>query len=463
LTDHHEQGSNASYFFQPGVPSRVNPLTPQKNKELTAKLATFHAHNLDSIGSMYFTRENYDDFYYGKGSTFPDINGAVGILFEQASSRGHAQETTNGLLSFPFTIRNQFATAISTLQGASALKNEFLDFQRSFYRASANGSNKGYVFGDKYDQAKTNLFIELLLRHQIVVNEYAGPYDARFEKGKSFNVSLNQPQQVLIRSIFDRQLNFEDSLFYDISSWTMPLAFGIPYKEVIAVAGGKRVSEAPMPTGTVVGGKSNYAYLFSWDEYYAPRALYQLQNAGLITKLATNRFEINITGGSKKFDYGTILIPVAMQSMSSEKVFDLMKEVSIKNGIQIYGVQSGGSMSGSDLGSNKFITLSKPQIAMFAGDGVNPLDAGEVWHLLDQRMNIPSTHLEISIFNRVDLSKYNCIIMPSGNYSELNKEKLKTWVQNGGELILLEDAIGWGIENGLSTVKLKKNKIADRQ
>ncbi|MCY7309493.1 MAG: zinc carboxypeptidase, partial [Chitinophagaceae bacterium] len=41
LTDHHEQGSNATFFFQPGVPSRVNPLTPEKNQELTGKLAKF--------------------------------------------------------------------------------------------------------------------------------------------------------------------------------------------------------------------------------------------------------------------------------------------------------------------------------------------------------------------------------------------------------------------------------------
>ncbi len=28
LTDHHEMGSNASFFFQPGIPSRTHPLTP---------------------------------------------------------------------------------------------------------------------------------------------------------------------------------------------------------------------------------------------------------------------------------------------------------------------------------------------------------------------------------------------------------------------------------------------------
>ena len=32
LTDHHEMGTNATFFFQPGIPSRTHPLTPKKNK-----------------------------------------------------------------------------------------------------------------------------------------------------------------------------------------------------------------------------------------------------------------------------------------------------------------------------------------------------------------------------------------------------------------------------------------------
>jgi hypothetical protein len=166
LTDHHEQGSNATFFFQPGVASRVNPLTPEKNQELTAKLAKFHAAFLDRIGSLYFTKENYDDFYYGKGSTYPDVQGCIGILFEQASSRGHLQQTSNGLLSFPFTIRNQFVTALSTLEGAKVLRKDFLEYQRDFFkhasdRAAAFGT-KAYVFGDKNDKAKTFEFATML-------------------------------------------------------------------------------------------------------------------------------------------------------------------------------------------------------------------------------------------------------------------------------------------------------------
>ncbi|MEZ4857175.1 MAG: M14 family metallopeptidase, partial [Flavobacteriaceae bacterium] len=100
VTDHHEMGTHSTFFFQPGIPSRTHPLTPKKNQELTAAIGKFHAKAFDKLGSFYYTEEDYDDFYYGKGSTFPDINGAVGILFEQASSRGHAQESDNGILTF---------------------------------------------------------------------------------------------------------------------------------------------------------------------------------------------------------------------------------------------------------------------------------------------------------------------------------------------------------------------------
>lgn len=457
LTDHHEQGSNATYFFQPGVPSRVNPLTPQKNKELTAKLGQYHAHVLDSIGSLYFTKESYDDFYYGKGSTFPDINGAVGILFEQASSRGHAQETVNGVLRFPFTIKNQFNTALSTLQGAVALKNEFLEFQQSFYQSAQAPNSLSYVFGDGYDEGKTQLFIEMLLRQQIEVKAFTGPYDEQFQKGKSYTVSLQQPRQGLVKAIFNKQLTFEDSLFYDISSWTMPLAFGIPYKETHAATNGPLIKQVDWPAGQIIGGSSTYAYLLPWDEFYAPKALYQLQQAGLITKVASNRFELTADNQKKKWDYGTVLIPVAIQTQNAEKVFEIIRGIAQKTGVNMYAVKTGSAITGSDLGSNKFLALSKPSIALLTGEGVNPLDAGEVWHLLDQRMEMPATLLEIATFNLADISKYNCILMSSGNYGQLNKEKMKAWVQSGAVLIVMEEAVNWAIENGLSNVKLKRS------
>jgi hypothetical protein len=470
LTDHHEQGSNATFFFQPGVPSRVNPLTPERNQELTAALGKYHAIFLDRIGSLYFTKENYDDFYYGKGSTYPDINGAIGILFEQASSRGHAQQTSNGVLRFSFTIRNQFVTALSTLEGAKALRKEFLNWQRDFYKnalAEANAAAvKGYVFGDAFDKTKTAIFVEMLRRQQIEVyalNNNLSADGYNFEKGNAFVVPAAQTQYKVIRAIFDKTLTYKDSLFYDITAWTMPLAFGLPYAELpagkyAASLLGAKVDNAEYPKGEVAGGQSAYAYLFEWDEFYAPRALYELQQEGVLAKVATNTFEINVGNGSRKFDYGTISIPVKLQSQNPQALYNLVKTVAERNGITIYAVATGNVSSGSDLGSSRMENVVKPNVAMLVGTGVNATDAGEIWYLLDQRFNIPSTHLEAGSFNRSNIEKYNTIIMVGGNYGELNKDKLKSWVQGGGTLIVTEEAVQWASQNGLTTVGFKKGK-----
>ena len=470
LTDHHEQGSNATFFFQPGVPSRVNPLTPAGNQELTGKLGAFHAAFLDRIGSMYFTRENYDDFYYGKGSTYPDINGAIGILFEQASSRGHAQLTENGILRFPFTIKNQFTTTLSTLEGARVLRKEILTYQRDFYKnalAEATAAPvKGYVFGSARDKNKTALFVDMLRRQQIDVYELNTGLQAdgfAFEKGNAFVVPGNQTQYKVIRAIFDKTLNYKDSLFYDITAWTLPLAFGLPYAELntarfSASLLGTKVDKAVLPTGTVAGGKSNYAYLFEWDEFYAPRALYALQQAGIIARTASNVFEIPVHDGNRKFNYGTICIPVKTQTMDADKLYQVVKSIAEQNGITVYATNTSSAISGSDLGSAKMRPVIQPTIAMLTGAGVNATDAGEIWFLLDQQFNIPSTHLEIPVFNRADLNKYNTLIMVGGNYNNLDKEKLRNWIQAGGTFIVTEEAVQWAAQNGITNVTFKKTK-----
>ena len=156
VTDHHEMGTNSTFFFQPGVPSRVNPLIPNLNQDLTEKIAKYHAEFLDKIGSLYYSKENYDDFYFGKGSTYPDVNGSIGILFEQASSRGHVQQSQNGVLTFPFTIKNQLTTTLSTLKAASSLRKELLTYMNDFYVNNFNLNNKskfnGIVFGNEHDK-----------------------------------------------------------------------------------------------------------------------------------------------------------------------------------------------------------------------------------------------------------------------------------------------------------------------
>ena len=456
LTDHHEMGSNSTFFFQPGIPSRTHPLTPQLNQDLTREIGNYHAKALDKIGSQYYSEESFDDFYYGKGSTFPDINGGIGILFEQGSSRGHAQETTNGVLTFPFTIRNQYTAAMSTLEAAKNMRVRILKYQQDFYKEARNESSKAkaIVFGDHKDAAKSYHLAEVLKRHQITIHELKSDFRAagnKFRKGYSYVVPMNQKNQKLVKAMFDVRTSFKDSLFYDVSAWTFNHSFGLDYAENISLNNaGPEIKTLKINEGSV-NKKSDVGYLMPWNEYYTPKALNAILQKGLRAKVSMKNFN----NGGNSYDYGTIQIPVQNQKLDSQELFDFLKIVANESHLQIYGVTTGLN-DGIDLGSNNFRNIKLPKVAMLVGNGVNVSDPGEIWHLFDQRYDMHVTKLDMIYFNRIDISKYSVIIAPnSRGLDKKSIEKLQKWVRDGGTLIGYRSAAKWLSANKFINIEFK--------
>ena len=443
LTDHHEMGSNSSFFFQPGIPSRTNPLTPQINQDLTREIGNYHAKAFDKIGSLYYSEESFDDFYYGKGSTFPDINGSIGILFEQASSRGHAQETENGILTFPFTIRNQVTAAFSTLEAAKNMRIKILKYQQDFYAESRKKTEKkAFVFGDEKDAAKTFHLAEVLKRQKIKIHEVSSDFsqnDKNFKKGYSFVVPMNQKNNRLLKAMFAIQTTFKDSLFYDISAWTFNHAFGVDFVENVPLSrAGNEINDLSLRKG-MVSKQSDYGYLMPWNEFYAPKALNSILQKGLRAKVAMKNF----TNQTSNYDYGTIFIPVQNQVLSSLELFQFLTEIASESAIDIDAVSTGLN-EGIDLGSDNFAAIKTPKVAMLVGDAISGNDSGEIWHLFDQRFDMTLTRLDLNYFLRIDISKYTHIIIPnSSNIGKSEEEKLKTWVVNGGIIIGYKNTAKW--------------------
>ncbi|MEJ2584851.1 MAG: M14 family zinc carboxypeptidase [Robiginitalea sp.] len=462
LTDHHEMGTDATFFFQPGEPSRVHPLTPARNQELTAEIGTYHARALNRIGSLYYSEEDYDDYYYGKGSSFPDVNGSIGILFEQASSRGHIQESENGILTFPFTIRNQFVTALSTVEAAWRMRPKLLDYQRDFYRQMRNEkeNSKAIVFGDALDGGKTWHLAEILQRHRIrfqALEEDAEIGGKKFRKGYSYAVPMDQKNPRLIKAMFEKRTSFTDSIFYDISAWTFPLAFNVDYEETSRLPEtGPAISKLEPRKGKV-NSRSEYAYLFQWHEYYSPKLLNGILQHGLRAKVAKERFAM----GEKQYDYGTIMIPVQGQSLESGALYDLMQKLALETGIEVDGVQTGMTV-GIDLGSREFDPVKAPKVALLVGSGIRSYDAGEIWHLFDTRYGMKITKIDTEYLSRVDLSRYTDIIIPSfrgGGLSEYQTEKLKEWVSEGGTIIGYRNAAEWMDKNGFLNLEFRQDTL----
>ena len=458
LTDHHEMGSNSSFFFQPGIPSRTNPLTPQMNQELTKEIATYHAKALDKIGSLYYSEESFDDFYYGKGSTFPDINGSIGILFEQASSRGHAQETTNGILTFPFTIRNQFTAALSTLEAAKKMRVKILKYQQNFYKESRNtGAKKAIVFGDEKDAAKSFHLAEVLIRHKVKIHEVKNDFASNgknFKKGYSYVVPMNQKNQRLVKAMFDVRKTFKDSLFYDVSAWTFNHAFGVDYAENISLSkAGNEITELKMNAGNV-SFKSDYGYLMPWNEYYAPKALNTILQKRIRAKVSMKNFK----NGGTSYEYGTVFIPVQNQKLDASELYQFLQKIAEESNLKIAAVNTGLN-DGIDLGSNNFKPITKPKVAMLVGNGIAGNDSGEIWHLFDQRFDMNITRLDMSYFTRIDLHKYTHIVIPSSRIEKAAIDKLKTWVKNGGILVGYKNTAKWLASNKMINLQFEKATI----
>jgi len=468
LVDLHEMGSNSTFHFSPGEPKRVNPLIPAENQDLTRKLAEGYAKAYDAIGSLYFSAEQYDDYYIGRGPTFMDMNGGVSLLFEQASSRGFAQVTDNGLLTFSFAIRNQLTGAISSVNTASRLGNEFLTYQRNYYVSALNDAKKSlkkaYIFGTEYDRNTTFRLAGFLEKHGI--KSYLTKKDIVigkkvFKTGNAYVVPLEQPQNRLIESIFETRTTFADSIFYDVSAWNMPMAYNLQYETLDAKfltpdLKGEPFSASQATEGKITGNSPAYAYIMKWEDYYSPDALYKLLKEDIIVKVATSPVE---TLDGKIFDRGSIIIPLGTVNADKVKVDKIVSEITRENGIDVMCLSTGDNKK-FDLGSPTLVRLRKPNIVILTDEGVNANSAGQLWHLLDTRYKIPATLLPVKQLNTADLNNYNVLILPDGNYQAIDEavtEKIRNWVSAGNTLIACEKASNWLNKTKFIQVEFLKN------
>jgi hypothetical protein len=464
VTDHHEMGTNSTFYFDPGKNSSNNPIVPAElYDKVYPKFSEFFAKSLNQIQSLYFTKEVFDKLYPGYGSDYVNFYGGIGFLFEQASSRGHIQETSTIPLTFGFTVRNQITTALATVRGSYAERNTLIQYRQNFYKtiaSQAQGSPiKAYVFGDENDENRTKAFVNVLLKHNLECYEVENTISANnktFSKDKAYVVPTDQPGYLMVKSFFEKSIPFADSIFYDASAWSVVHAFNLPYAELKGgFTKGKKITE-PLAKNPLALEKSNYAYLIQLTDYQVYKAINQLQAGGAIVQTSFKPFSLKIKNQEKKFGYGTLIVPVQQQKLNADSLFKLLGKVRQNAQIDIFSYEGGMSQSGIDIGSNYVRTLVKPKILMPVGFGVSAYEAGEVWHLLDQRIDLPISKVELSYFNRLNLSQYNTIVMVSGFYNldKTQVDKLKQWIQNGGTLITFKTASEWAIRQGLSKEKL---------
>lgn len=447
--DFHEMGSGSTYYFEPSPLTTWNKIIPKANYEvLTAILAKHFSGALNSIGSLYYTKESFTNLSPIYGSTYPDYQGGVGTTLEVGSTSGVAIETAAGVRTFARNLKDNLLISIASLRAATDEKETFLRQQREFFETAFTQADrlpyKTIVFGSEKDNNLNRLFLDHLLRHNIQVYSLGKRYEdgkKLYEPGQAYVVPLRQAQFRILQSIFEENETNEfdaKTTFYDVSGYSTAHGYGIQFSKVkVALAAGELIRELPV-WQQKAPDQSALAYAFEFTDYLAPKALYELQAKGVVARVSRQAFTSKTSQGEHEFSVGSIVIANAYQQLQPAEVYSALQQVSVAYGIQVHAITDGFSVKGIDLGSNNIAVLKKPQVALVSGG--NWTSFGEVWSLLGNTHGIPVVKLNGQTIDRADLNPYTAIILTGGPLSPVFAQRLEAWVEGGGTLIALSAA-----------------------
>ena len=463
--DFHEQGVNNPYYFAPAAEPFHEVITDfQRDFQVT--IGKNHAKYFDEKGWLYFTKEVFDLFYPSYGDTFPTYNGAIGMTYEQGGS-GRAGlgiiTNINDTLTLKDRIAHHHTTGMSTVEVAAKNAPKLNEEFQKFYK-TRNYKHKSYVLNGDAD--KINALTELLDKHEIKYGKAKGGtvkgYNYNTRKNgtlrttsKSLVVSTNQPKGTLIKVLFDANSKLSDSLTYDITAWSLPYAYGLD-----AIA-----SESLVPSSAYVKEnkenkqlkKKAYAYVTDWNSMNDARFLAELLKNKIRVRFAQKPFVIK----GKNFNRGSLII-TRLDNTNNKTFLNTLQSIAKSHNKELITTSTGFVDKGKDFGSSSVKMVTDTKIAVLSGTPTSTLNFGEIWHFFEQQLKYPVTVLNSNYFNRVDLSAYDVLILPTGRYSSFFKENelknLKKWVNNGGKLIAIGNAIkGIDGKNGFK-IELKEVK-----
>jgi hypothetical protein len=466
--DYHEQGYDDNYFTMPGTTPR-NPLLPDG---YTALADTFGRANIEAFDQeqvAYFTREAFDFFYPGYGSSYPSTMGAIGMLTEQAGiDAGRAVRNEDGyVLTLRQRVFDHYMTTIATLRAAVRNRQRLIEY---FVDAHSQRTNTvetaAYVFPDDGGRGYLYDVIEMLRRHGVTVERTTEPMEVsgaldyrsgeraerRFGAG-TYVVPADQSRHLFVNTILQRRVTFRDSVMYDMSTWSAPLAYNLEAYSTREApeAAAEPVEEAPTPPSGVANADARYAYVVDWNQRHAPSALARLWEAGYRVRAAHEPFDT----GARRFSAGSLIVLLGRNYEKDDPAAD-MRRIARTAGVRIHGLDTGRMQSGPDLGSQEHGVLNEPTVAMMTKGPFSPYTSGQIWHLFDQGTEMPITRLDASSFSgapsggygdygAADLESYDVLILPgayglSGVLDSTRQAALKDWVRGGGTLVATESS-----------------------
>ncbi|WP_116124275.1 M14 family zinc carboxypeptidase [Lewinella sp. IMCC34183] len=470
-TDYHEQGYDANYFTTPGTTPR-NLILPDAYEGWTDTFGRANIANFDAQGISYFTRDRFDFFYPSYGSSYPSVMGGIGMLNEQGGiGAGRAVETEDGfILTLRQRIWDHYASSVAQLQTAAANREALQRYSLAAWDPlNSRAETTAYLIENDGSDYFDDL-LQLLLLNGVEVERTLEPLTAsgigyreggatreRTHAAGSLIVATEQPRHLFVNSILGEQLEIEDSVMYDMSTWSAPLAYNL---EAYRFGGPLTVDTEPvtlierrggltMPAGGLV-----YAYAIDWSQRNAPQALAELWKAGVRVRASLEGFTDD---DGNAFSAGSLIVLRGRNLDVEASLPELMQRLADDYGLTIRGFTTGRMQSGNDLASTRNFPLREPRVAMLVDEPFDTYTSGQIYFLFDWETRLPVTRIRTSVLRQTavpkfgsrygyaDLNDYDVLILPDANnleavFGETERATLRDWISAGGTLVTVGES-----------------------
>lgn len=458
--DYHEQGFNNNYFTHPGTTPR-NLNLPALHFEMEARFGKGDAEAFDKEGISYFTREAFDFYYPGYGSSYPSLMGGIGMLREQGghSRGGRAVETNDGyVLTLRQRLYDHYLTSVAGMQTSVDNREALLNyFNDALSPATTNKRpERAYILPDNPNDYTYEL-VGILMKHGVEVDRadeaftvpaafdyWTGqPERKQFEAG-TFVVRTDQARHLFVNTLMQRQMVIEDSIMYDMATWSAPMAYNLnaAWTERNVPVPSTRVTALPVKAGRVENADATYGYAIDWSQRHAPRALAMLWAAGYQVRSMERPLHI----AAQSFPRGSLVILNGRNLDKHDTRAADMERIAKEAGVDIHGYDSGWTEKGYNPASGRSTPVKKPLVGLVMDTPFNSYTTGQLWFLFEEWTHFPINRLRLSDLGGVELDKYDVLVFPgvrgslSSHMDSSEVASLKSWVRAGGTLVATENS-----------------------
>ncbi len=480
-TDYHEQGYDANYFTVPGTTPR-NLLLPDDYEVWADTFGRANITEFNKKSLSYFTRDRFDFYYPSYGSSYPSVMGAIGMLTEQGGIGGHrAIETEDGyVLTLRQRVYDHYTTSLAQVKAAARNREALINYSIDAWNPlNSKSSSTTYIIENDGSEYVEDV-LKMLLSNGVKVRKTTAALSAQLTNFRtrdraqtklpagSLAISADQPRHLFINSILSQDLQIEDSVMYDMSTWSAPIAYNLeayvssaPLQVDTEEASLDDFSQGRMiPVGSTAG--KPYAWVIGWGQRRAPKALGKLWAAGYRVRSAMSPFTAD---DGTAFAAGSLIVLSGRNDAKNDQETDAMMTTLAEDlSIDIHRFTTGRMKDGMDLASTRNFPVKQPKVALLIEPPFNVYTAGQLYFLFDYETELPMDRIRISTLEQTDiprfgsrygytdLNDYDVVILPEARnlgavFGEKGQAKLRDWIRGGGTLVAIGSSASFFTES----------------